>query len=152
MIDRYLLFPFIFQKKTGQLSLWRCHFAQGNAEIFFGDLPIPDFIVDDPQGFRIFGGNDNAACVAVDPVAQSRRKGIFPTGIPLPLLVEVGLDVVDKRIDLFRLVGMDHKTGPLIQKEEVFILVEDVQLRLEKGEKEVVLPGLVEKLIVDIEL
>ena len=77
---------------------------------------------------------------------------MLPAGIPLPLLVEVGLNVVDEGVDLLCLIGMDHKARTLVQKKKVLILVKNVQLGLEEGEEEVVLPGLVEKLVVDVQL
>ena len=42
-----------------------------------------DLLIYDPQGLRVLGGNDNAAGVPVDPVAQGGRKGVLPFGIPL---------------------------------------------------------------------
>ena len=55
-----------------------------------------DLLIYDPQGLRVLGGNDNAAGVPVDPVAQGGRKGVLPFGIPLFFLVQVGLNVVDE--------------------------------------------------------
>ena len=60
--------------------------------------------------------------------------------------------MVDEGIHLLLLVGMDHKPGPLIQQKEVFILIDDRQLRAKESEKEVILPRLIEELIVDVEL
>ena len=58
--------------------------------------------------------------------------------------------MVNKGIDLFRLVGVNHQSGPLVRQEEVFVLVDDVQPGLEDGEKEIFFLGLVKELVVDI--
>ena len=79
----------------------------------------------------------------VDAVAQGRGKGVLVPGAPLPLLIEVRLDVVDEGVDLFRLVGVDHQAGALVHQEEVFILIDDAQPGLEDGEEEIFLFGLV---------
>ena len=60
--------------------------------------------------------------------------------------------MVDEGVDLLRLVGVDYHAGALVQEEDVFILVQDGQLGLEEGEKQVVLTGGVEELVVDVEL
>ena len=57
----HLLFLFVLQQEAGYLPLrgpWRTH---GDAEVAFVDLPIPDLLVDDPQGLGVFGGDDDAA-------------------------------------------------------------------------------------------
>ena len=50
------------------------------------------------------------------------------------------------------LIWVDHQTGPLVRQQDVLILIEDVQLGLVEGQKGVLRGGLVEKLIVDIQL
>ena len=59
--------------------------------------------------------------------------------------------MVEEGVHLLRLVGVDHQPGPLVRQQEVLVLVEDVQPGLKEGEKEVVLPGLVKKLVVDVQ-
>ena len=73
-------------------------------------------------------------------------------GVPLLLLIEVGLDVGDEGVHLLVLVGVAQKAGPLVEQHQVFVLIDDIQLGLEHRQKGVVLPGLVKKLIVDIQL
>ena len=43
-----------------------------------------------------------------------------------------------------------HHAGALVHQQEVFVLVDDVQLGLEHREKEIFLIGLVKELIVDV--
>ena len=113
---------------------------------------VTDFVVDDAQRLGVLGGDDDAAGVAVDTVAQSRGKGIFPPGIPLPLLVEVCLDVIDEGVHLLRLVSVDYQPRTLIQQHQVLILIHNVKAGLKEGEEHIFLPRLVEKLIVNIQL
>ena len=58
----------------------------------------------------------------------------------------------EQGIDPLLVVGVDHQTGPLIQQEQVLILVHDVKLGLEHGEKRVLPAGRLKKLVVDVEL
>ena len=87
------------------------------------------------------------AAMTMPPVLRSMRlhragaKAFSPPGVPLPLLVEIGLDVVDEGIDLLRLVGVDHHAGALIHQQQIFILVDDVQPGLEHRQKGVSPPG-----------
>ena len=113
-------------------------------------LTIPDLFVEDTQRLRVLGGDDDAAGVAVDAVAQGRGEGVLPLRIPLALLVEVRLDVVDEGVDLLRLVGVDHKALGLVRQEQVFVLVDHGQAGLEQGEEHILLGGLVEELVVDV--
>ena len=63
------------------------------------------------------------------------------------------MNVVDQGSAIFRaVVGMHRKTGALVHKQNVFVLVYNVQLGIRHGEIGVVLPGLVKKLVVDIQL
>ena len=80
----------------------------------------------------------------------SRGESVFPLGVPLLFLIQVRLDVVDESVDFLCLIGVDHYAGPLVDQEEVFVLIDDVQLGAKQREKDVFLGGLVKKLIVDI--
>ena len=61
--------------------------------------------------------------------------------------------MVNQGAAIFRaVVGMHRKAGALVHKQNVFVLVDDVQIRIRHGEVGVVLPGVVKKLVVDIQL
>ena len=68
------------------------------AEIILLDLPIPDLVVQNPQRLGVLRGDDDAAGVPVDPVAEGGGEGILLPGFPLPLLGQVGLDVGDEGV------------------------------------------------------
>ncbi len=70
-------------------------------------------------------------------------KAFSQRGIPLPLLVKVRLDVIDEGVDLLRLVSMDYQARALVQQHQVFVLIYDVRLGLNRVRKQIVLPGLV---------
>jgi len=96
-----------------------------NGQVELGDLPVPDLLVKDAQGLGVLGGHDDAAGVAVDAVAQGRSKGVLVPGIPLLLLVEVGLNVGDEGVHLFVLVRVAQQARPFVEQHQVFILIDD---------------------------
>ena len=110
----------------------------------------PDFLVEDPEGFGILGGDDNAPGVPVNPVAQGRCESVFRPGVPLLFLIKVGLDMVDEGIHFFRFVGVDYHAGALVRQEKVSVLIHNIELGAEEGQEEVFLPGLVKEFIVDV--
>ena len=140
----------VLQQKALQRPPGRAHAAVDDGQVVFGDLPVPDLLVEHPQGLCVLGGHDDAAGVPVDAVAQGGGEGMLVPGVPLLLLIEVGLDVGDEGVDLLVLVGVAEQAGPLVQQQQVLVLVHDVQPGLEHGQEGVVLPGLVKELVVDV--
>ena len=112
-MEGYQLFDFVLREKALDFSLRRLWTACSDAQIGFLQLVVPDLFVDDTQRLRILGRDDNAARVPVNAVAQRRGEGVLLPGTPFTLLVEVRLDVVDQRVDLLCLVGVDYQTGRL---------------------------------------
>ena len=53
-------------------------------------------------------------------------------------------------IDSLVLIRMDHQAGPLVQQQDMLILIQDIQLRLVQGQKSVFRGGAVKELVVDI--
>ncbi len=88
--------------------------AVDQAQIVFLHLAQADFFIQNPQSLRRFGGHDDAAGIAVDAVAQSRREGLLLIRVPLPLLIEIGFDMVDQRIRSALVVFMDHHARPFV--------------------------------------
>ena len=61
--------------------------------------------------------------------------------------------MVDQRSSVLRaVVGMDGQAWPFVHQQDLFILIDDIQFRHRHRQVGIVLPGLVEKLIVDIKL
>ena len=58
----------------------------------------------------------------------------------------------DEGVDLLMLVGVAEQAGALVEQQEVFIFIDDVQLGLKDGQKGVVLPWGLKELVVDVEL
>ena len=58
----------------------------------------------------------------------------------------------DEGIDPLLLVRVDEQAGALVHQQQVLILVDNIQLRLEDGEKRILRGGGVEKLVVDVKL
>ena len=58
--------------------------------------------------------------------------------------------MIDEGVDLFRIVSVDGHTGTLVHQQQIFVLVDNIQLWLEHREKEIFLIGLVKELIIDV--
>ena len=111
---------------------------------------VPNLFVEDAQGLGVLGGDDDAAGVPVNAVAEGGGESVLPAGVPLPLLVEVGLDVVDEGVDLLRLVGVADQALALVRKKEVLVFIDDGKVGFKNGEEAVLLRGLVKELVVDV--
>ena len=69
------------------------------------------------------------------------------------LLIQIGLDLVDEGPAILRsVVGVHRQPGTLIHQQNVLVLIDDVQLGSRHGQIGVILPGCIEKLIVDVQL
>ena len=74
-------------------------------------------------------------------------------GPPFPLLVQVGLDLIDEGPAVLRtVVGVNRQPRALVHQKNVFILVDDIQLGGSHRQVGIVLPGGIEELVVDVEL
>ena len=61
--------------------------------------------------------------------------------------------MVDEGAAVFgAVVGMDGQAGALVHQQDVLILVDDVQLGIGDSQEGVVLSGLVEKFVIDVQL
>ena len=113
-----------------QLSLPWPGYAVDHAEVFLLQLPVLHLLVQDPQRFGGLGRYDDAAGVPVNPVAQSRGKGMLRPGLPFPLGVEVGLNVVDQGPAILRpVVGVYGHARLFVRQKEILVLIDDAQMR-----------------------
>ena len=141
----------ILKKITLQAALGRLGGTFHNGKIALIHFPVFDLLIHDPQGLRRFGGDDDTTGVTVDAVAQGGGKGIFLPGTPFPFLIQIRLDMIDKRPSILRtIVGMNRQPRTLIHQQDVFILVDNVQLGSRHRQVSIVLPGLIEELIINI--
>ena len=134
------------------MALRRPGAAEADAEVEFGQLAFADLFVQDAQCLGVLRRDDDAARVAVDAVAQRGSKDIFLARLPLALLVEIGKQMVDERIDLLPLVGVNDEPGWLVEQQNVLILVKDVQLWICDGEVDVLLARRFKELVVEVKL
>ena len=141
----------VLEKKTLQGPFRRAGNAQHGAEIALVQLPVPDLLVEDAQGLRILGGDDDAPGVAVDAVAQRRGEGVFLPGPPLAAQQQVGLDVGQQGpLRRLPLRVMAEDAGGLVRQEDVLVLIDDAQLRRRHLAVGVFVAGLLEKFVVYI--
>ena len=70
---------------------------------------------------------------------------------PFALGVEIGLDMVDERAAVFRaVVRVDGLARLFVDQQDVFILIDDVQLRRGDGQIGIFFFGGIKKLVVDV--
>ena len=98
-----------------------------DAQILLFQLPVLDLLIEDAQRLGGLGGDDDDAGVAVDAVAERGREGMLFAGTPFTLGVEVGLNVVDERLAVFRaVVRLDGLAGLFVDEEDVLIFVYNI--------------------------
>ena len=115
-------------------------------------LAVADLVVEDAQRLGVLGGDDDAAGVAVDAVAQRGGEGVFLARPPFALLGEVGLDVGDERVVVPDARAVAQHARLFVGKEDVLVLVNDRKARRADLEVGVFLARLFKEFIVDIKL
>ena len=98
MLHINLIFLGILKNIPAERSLCRNGLPVDDTKIIFFDLPLLDLLVHDPQGFRVFRGDHDAAGVAVNAVAQGRGKGMLFFGPPFALLIGIRLNICDQGV------------------------------------------------------
>ena len=86
---------------------------------------VPDFFIDDPESFRIFGSDNDPSGIAVNTVAESRSEGVFLTGMPLAFLSKVSLNVSNKSIIVPLTCTVTKHTRFFICQKDILILIDD---------------------------
>src|SRR5699024_5575667 len=109
-----------------------------------------DLVVHDAQRLGGLGGDDDAAGVAVDAVAQGGDKGGLVPRVPLAGLGQIGLDVGDERVRAAALVGVDDHAGLLVRQKDIVILVQNLHARDRNFLKGHLLGRPFKKLVVDV--
>ena len=80
-IDPVLLL--VFFEVSLKRRLPRLRQAMDDAQIILVDFPVPQLVVEDPQGLRVFSRDDDPAGVSVDAVDQRRSERLLPFRICL---------------------------------------------------------------------
>lgn len=73
----------------------------------------------------VLGAQHQSAGVAVDAIAQCRRKAVFLCRVIFALLVQVFLHPSDQRIRGAAFILMYHQPGGLISDKDILILIDD---------------------------
>ncbi len=128
------------------------HFPVHHAVIELPHLVVADFFVHFPQGNRVLCGNHNASRVAVDAVAERGREGLLGGGVVFPLLRQVRPDVQNQRILPCGGILVNQHPGAFVEQENVFVLVHNIQLRLNPPDCAAVLLGRIEEFVADKQL
>ena len=120
----------IFKKIALQATLSGLGRAFHDRQVALVHLPVFDLLIQNPQGLCRLGSDDDAAGIAVDTVAQGGGEGILLPGAPFPLLIKIGLDMVDEGSAILSAVmGMNRQARALIGKQNMLIFIDDIQLR-----------------------
>ena len=110
---------------------WRSY---RHTEVGLADAVFPNETVDLPQCCGSFGGDDNSAGVAVQPVAERWCKTLFLRRTVCAGIVEIVEDAVDEGVRCLPVVAVYHQPHRLAHQEYLLVLEQDVQLcrRLQK--------------------
>ena len=109
----------------------RTFFYEGavyDTQIVFVNFPPLELLVENAQGGGVFGGNDNAACVAVDAVDECGHKAVFVLRVIFPFFKQIALHAENEGVTVFVLIRMHQKPRGLVQKQEVVVLIQNGQL------------------------
>ena len=121
-----------------------------NAQVELLQLARLDFFIEDAQSGGIFRSDDDTGGIAVNPVTQRRCEAVFLRRIINAAVVKMVLYTIDERIAALMLVLMNNQTGGLIDKQDIFIFINNIDCgwRAQEGEGAV---AAVKKRIVEIE-
>ena len=148
---RHLVLTLVFRDVARQDAAVLLRLAVHQTEVVFFQLAGFHFEVEDPQAFGVFRGDDDAARVAVDAVDKGRRKSLLRFGVIFALVIEVVLHPRDERIKVIALVGMDDHPGLFVEQQNIFVLIDDLELRRRLEELVVLFLALLKELVFDIE-
>ena len=122
-LDKDLVFDRVLKKFILQTAFIGLRPSADRAEIVFFDLPVANFLVQNTECFGILGGNDDAAGVSVDAVAEGGGKGMLLLRTPFTLLRQIGLNVGNQGVVVPFAGTVTEHTGLLIGEKDVLILV-----------------------------
>ncbi len=124
---KYPIFLGILKKIPLKTSVFLLQRPFHNGQIPLIHLPVLDLLIHNTQSLCRFGGNDDAAGIAVNAVAQCRGEGMFLPGTPFLFLIQVCLDMVKQRSALLRtVVGMHRQTGAVNHQKNMIILIYNI--------------------------
>ena len=125
--------------------------AVRQAEIGLVHLSVLDFLIENAQAFRVFGGDDNAAGVAVDAVGKGGRKGIFLFRFVFALFKQIPFDPRDERIGVFAVVRVAQQPDFFVEQQNIFVFIQNIQL-FRRAHKVIFFFDRFKKFVVDIHL
>lgn len=98
-----------------------------NAQIPLIDFTIFDFLIQNAKRFCILCGDDNAAGVTVDAIAERRGKGVLFSGPPLSFGIEIRLNVIDQRFSVFcTVMRMNSLSRLFVYQKNILVFIDDV--------------------------
>ena len=124
--------------------------ADNGGKIDLLNLAVFDLFVHNAQRLGIFCRDHDAAGVAVDAVAERRRKAVLPRRVPLAFRAEIRLNVCDERVPapLPRAVTEDARL--FVHEQDIPVLIHDVEPGHGDFAPRIFLPRRLKKLVREI--
>ena len=104
--------------------------AVNGAKVYLVELTCLYLLVHHLQGDGIFSRDNEPRRVSVDTVAKRGSERILLTRNVIAFFIKIELYVVDERIQLLVLVGMDDQARRLIGDEYILVLIYNNEPRL----------------------
>ena len=142
----------VFENVTLKGTAGRGHFSVDNGKIELVYLAVAYLVVENSQSFGSFGGDNDAAGVAVYSVAESGSEGVFLARSPFTLLVQIILNVGNEGVVIVGTRAVAEHAGFLIGQQDMLILVDYVYFGRGYLQVCVLLAGLFEKLVVYVKV
>ena len=139
----------MISREPCRLFLW---YANGHAKIKLFKLSVFNFLIKHTQTFSIFRTYYNAACVAVDPVAKGRSKRQLLLRTIFALFIKIVLYPVYERVRRAAFVLMYHKSALFVAKDNILVLVNNIQRRWRTEKSRSVSNFALEKFVIDVKL
>ena len=152
VVERDLLALFIAAQEVFDAAARRLGSAEHHADVFLFQLVLLDLVVQDAQRLGGFRGDDDAAGVAVNAVAERRSERSRVLRVPRARLIEIRLNVGDERVGVALFVRVHDHARRLVCEQDILVLVDDGEARRLDAAERLFLAHGFEVFVVDVEL
>ena len=127
-------------------------YAHCHAKIKLFKLSVLDLLIKHTQALSIFCTYYNAPCVAVYPVAKGRSERQLLLRTIFTLFIKIVLHSVYKRVCRATFVLMYHKSALFVAKDNILVLVNNIQRRWRTEKSRSVSNFALKKFVIDVKL
>ena len=143
---------FIFLMISREPSGLFLRYAHCHAKIKLFKLSVFNFLIKHTQTFSIFRTYYDTACVAVYSVAKGRSKRQFLLRTIFTLFIKIVLYPVYECVRRTAFVLMYHKSALFVAKDNILVLVNNIQRRWRTEKSRSVSNFALEKFVIDVKL